>query len=272
MTPEYWNGYNREQGREKTLKPQPKILSINQLLFYTQFLRTSLEQINDNAWSSQLSSELSQQMAGYASPSKEKCFLYKALGICLAVCQDPVHIKSQIQKFLKKTDYMEVPDRLGVISILSFSAESHLDLILNTLQEFGAAMNKLTISGFIGCLKDYHHGKRAKTRSTLMLTYSKVAMHAPKEQLLSRVEADITENILHHYRTGCQDMDLKSTLIQNATEISCAVLKTGDSQAFEFSYKLELLDYMMDFIKKEPLDSLVSPVRYEAMFAIGQLW
>ncbi|XP_075772775.1 maestro heat-like repeat-containing protein family member 2B [Pelodiscus sinensis] len=133
-------------------------------------------------------------------------------------------------------------------------------------------MDKLTISGFIGCLKDYHHGKRAKTRSTLMLTYSKVAMHAPKEQLLSRVEADITENILHHYRTGCQDMDLKSTLIQNATEISCAVLKTGDSQAFEFSYKLELLDYMMDFIKKEPLDSLVSPVRYEAMFAIGQLW
>ncbi|XP_075772756.1 maestro heat-like repeat-containing protein family member 2B [Pelodiscus sinensis] len=236
-----------------------------------QFLRTSLEQINDNAWSSQLSSELSQQMAGYASPSKEKCFLYKALGICLAVCQDPVHIKSQIQKFLKKTDYMEAPDRLGVISILSFSAESHLDLILNTLQEFGAAMDKLTISGFIGHLKDYHHGKRAKTRSTLMLTYSKVAMHAPKEQLLSRVEADITENILHHYRTGCQDMDLKSTLIQNATEISCAVLKTGDSQAFEFSYKLELLDYMMDFIKKEPLDSLVSPVRYEAMFAIGQL-
>ncbi|XP_075772776.1 maestro heat-like repeat-containing protein family member 2B [Pelodiscus sinensis] len=236
-----------------------------------QFLRTSLEQINDNAWSSQLSSELSQQMAGYASPSKEKCFLYKALGICLAVCQDPVHIKSQIQKFLKTTDYMEAPDRLGVISILSFSAESHLDLILNTLQEFGAAMDKLTISGFIGHLKDYHHGKRAKTRSTLMLTYSKVAMHAPKEQLLSRVEADITENILHHYRTGCQDMDLKSTLIQNATEISCAVLKTGDSQAFEFSYKLELLDYMMDFIKKEPLDSLVSPVRYEAMFAIGQL-
>ncbi|XP_043359843.1 maestro heat-like repeat-containing protein family member 1 [Dermochelys coriacea] len=37
-----------------------------------QFLRRSLEMIDDSAWSSQMSLELSQQMAGYASPSKEK--------------------------------------------------------------------------------------------------------------------------------------------------------------------------------------------------------
>ncbi|XP_067423590.1 maestro heat-like repeat-containing protein family member 2B [Emydura macquarii macquarii] len=245
-----------------------------------QFLRTSLEMIDDSAWTSQLSLALNQQMAGYATPSKEKSFLYKALGTSLAVCQDLVHVKSQIQKFLKTTDYMEAPERQGIISILAFSAESHLDLTLNTLQEFGAAMNKVKISGFIGRLKDYHHGKRGKTRSTLMLTYSSVAVHAPKDQLFSRVEADITGNILHHYRTSCQvlgisvankDMYLKLTLIQSATEISCAILETKDSQAFEFSYKLELLGHMLDFIQKEPLDSLASPVRYKAILAIGHL-
>ncbi|XP_030401227.1 maestro heat-like repeat-containing protein family member 2B [Gopherus evgoodei] len=174
--------------------------------------------IDDSAWSRQISLELSQQMAGYASPSNEKSFLYKALGTSLAVCQDLVHVKSQLQQFLTTTDYMEVPER-----------------------------------------QDYHRGKRGKTLSTLMLTYSSVAVHAPKDQLLSRVEADITGNILLHYRTSCQvlgitvankDMYLKLTLIHNVMEISCAILETRDSQEFEFSYKLELLGYMLDFIKR----------------------
>ncbi|XP_039366861.1 maestro heat-like repeat-containing protein family member 2B [Mauremys reevesii] len=211
-------------------------------------------------------------MASYASPSLEKSFLYKALGTSLAVCQDLVHIKSQLHQFLTATDYMEAPERQGVISILALSAESHLDLTLNTLQEFGDAMSKVTIPGFISRLKDYHHGRRGQIHSTLMLTYSSVAVHAPKEQLLSRVEADITKNILLHYRASCQvlgitvankDMNLKLTLIQNVMEISCAILETRDSQEFEFSYKLELLGYMLDFIKMEPLDSLTSPVRYQ---------
>ncbi|XP_030391877.1 maestro heat-like repeat-containing protein family member 2B [Gopherus evgoodei] len=225
-----------------------------------QFLGTSLEMIDDSAWSRQISLELSQQMASYTSPSPEKSFLYKALGTSLAVCQDLVHVKSQLHQFLRTTDYMEVPEREGVISILAFSAESHLDLTLNALQEFGAAMNKVKIPEFISRLKDYHHGKRGKTRSTLMLTYSSVAVHAPKDQLLSRVEADITGNILLHYRASCQvlgitvankDMYLKLTLIHNVMEISCAILETRDSQEFEFSYKLELLGYMLDFIKKK---------------------
>ncbi|CAM5169625.1 unnamed protein product [Eretmochelys imbricata] len=245
-----------------------------------QFLRTSLEMIDDSAWSSQISLELSWQMAGYASPSKEKSFLYKALGMSLAACQDLVHVKSQIHTLLTTADYMEAPERQGVVSILAVCAASHLDLTLKALQEFGAAMSQVKISGFVSRLKDYHHGTRGKTHRTLMLTYSNVAVHAPKEQLLSRVEADITGNVLHHYRTSCQvlgitltnkDMHLKLTLIQNVTEISCAILETRDSQEFEFSYKPELLGYMLDFIKKEPLDSLASPVRYKAILAIRHL-
>ncbi|XP_039374829.1 maestro heat-like repeat-containing protein family member 2B [Mauremys reevesii] len=143
-------------------------------------------------------------MASYTSPSREKRFLYKALGTSLAVCQDLGHVKSQLHKFLTATDYMEAPERQRVISILAFCAESHLDLTLNALHEFGAAMSKVKISGLISRLKDYHHGRRGKTRSTLMLTYSSVAVHAPKDQLLSRVEADITGNILLHYRASCQ--------------------------------------------------------------------
>ncbi|CAM5124532.1 unnamed protein product [Natator depressus] len=219
--------------------------------------RTSLEMIDDSAWSSL---ELSWQMAGYASPSKQS-FQHNALGTSLATCQDLVHVKSQIHTLLKTTDYMEAPERQGVISILAVCAASHLDLTLKALQEFGAAMSKVKISGFISRLKDYHHGTRGKTRRTLMLTYSNVAVHGPKEQLLSRVEADITGNVIHHYRTSCQNMYLKLTLIQNVTEISCAILEIRDSQEFKFSYKLELLGYMLMALRSiSEAESLLSTV------------
>ncbi|CAM5117422.1 unnamed protein product, partial [Natator depressus] len=60
-----------------------------------QFLRTSLEMIDDSAWSSQISLD----------------FLYKALGTSLAACQDLVHVKSQIHTLLTTADYMEAPER-----------------------------------------------------------------------------------------------------------------------------------------------------------------
>ncbi|CAM4543889.1 unnamed protein product [Lepidochelys olivacea] len=216
------------------------VVEIPSLLQYIEaFLRTSLEKIDDSAWSSQISLELSWQMAGYASPSKEKSFLYKALGTSLAACQDLVHVKSQIHTLLMTADYMEAPERQGVVSILAVCAASHLDLTLKALQEFGAAMSKVKISGFVSRLKDCNRGTRGKTRRTLMLTYSNVAVHAPKEQLPSRVEADITRNVLHHYRTGCQVLGITVT--------------------------------NKDFIKKEPLDSLASPVCYKAILAIRHL-
>ncbi|CAM4608784.1 unnamed protein product [Lepidochelys kempii] len=64
-------------------------------------------------------------------------------------------------------------------------------------------------------------------------------------------------------------MYLKLTFIQNVMEISCAILETRDSQKFEFSYKLELLGYMLG-VSGRPL-CLSSPVCYKAILAIGHL-
>ncbi|KYO37961.1 hypothetical protein Y1Q_0019453 [Alligator mississippiensis] len=61
------------------------------------------------------------------------------------------------------------------------------------------------------------------------------------------------------------------TPIRSVTEISCAIQDADDSQSFQFTYKEELLGYMLDFMKEEPIDSLASPVRLRAMLAIGHL-
>ncbi|CAM4339960.1 unnamed protein product, partial [Lepidochelys olivacea] len=59
-----------------------------------------LDYSGTHTWSSQRSLELSRQMASYASPSKEMSFLYKALGMSLAACEDLVCVKSQIHTLL----------------------------------------------------------------------------------------------------------------------------------------------------------------------------
>ncbi|XP_053869118.1 maestro heat-like repeat-containing protein family member 2B [Malaclemys terrapin pileata] len=131
-----------------------------------------------------------------------------------------------------------------------------------------------------------------------MVNYTNKLRHEEVDQAVEMTVLGIT--------VANKDMYLKLTLIQNVTEISCAILETRDSQEFEFSYKQELLGYMLshelpawhpecwvhselgrdadilwavtgrngfclDFIKKEPLDSLASPVRYKAVLAIEHL-
>ncbi|KYO34739.1 hypothetical protein Y1Q_0010488 [Alligator mississippiensis] len=71
---------------------------------------------------------------------------------------------------------------------------------------------------------------------------------------------------------GClQDTDLKLTLIWSVIELSCAIQDADGSQSFQFTYKEELLGYMLDFMKEEPVDSLASPAHLRAMLAIKHL-
>ncbi|KAH0620241.1 hypothetical protein JD844_020326 [Phrynosoma platyrhinos] len=53
-------------------------------------------------------------------------------------------------------------------------------------------------------LQDYQRGRRGHLYQTLMLTYGKVALQAPKELLYSRMENDLVKPVLHHYQKSCQ--------------------------------------------------------------------
>nr|XP_009686917.1 PREDICTED: maestro heat-like repeat-containing protein family member 2B [Struthio camelus australis] len=91
-----------------------------------------------------------------------------------------------------------------MICVVGGSAESHFHLALDLVQEFGSSMEERPVSGVFKRLKEYHQGKRAGTHMALMLAYSRIALCAPREQLLARVESDIVRGILQHYRASCQ--------------------------------------------------------------------
>ncbi|XP_059679369.1 maestro heat-like repeat-containing protein family member 2B [Gavia stellata] len=164
-----------------------------------KFLRASLEPIEDKAWTVDLSQELSQQLGSSAAGSWEKLFLYKALGTALAACRDLRHVQGQVLRFLQETNPMELSEAQGMISVVSHAAQSHFHLVLDAVMMFSTASTR---DGFSQTsmgwkVQQQQQMERAQAiRAALMRTYSGIALRAPKEQLLTRVDEEIVGNIL----------------------------------------------------------------------------
>ncbi|XP_048785784.1 maestro heat-like repeat-containing protein family member 1 [Lagopus muta] len=66
-----------------------------------QFVRASLDIMEDEAWTMALSCELSRQLSSSASSSGEKTFLYKALGTVLGACKEVLHVQEKLLQHLE---------------------------------------------------------------------------------------------------------------------------------------------------------------------------
>ncbi|XP_006875461.1 PREDICTED: maestro heat-like repeat-containing protein family member 2B [Chrysochloris asiatica] len=238
-----------------------------------QLLKESLWKIDDMAWTMQLSRDFNHQMAGYSNTSTEKKFLWKALGTTLAYCQDTNFVSSQLREFLISPSQLG-DQRQGITSILGYCAENQLDIVLKVLKAF-QDREKF----FVNRCKGLFSGKKNLSKTDVMVIYGAVALHAPKKQLLTRVDQDIVSQVLFLYTQCCQilgmslmnkDMDLQMSFTRSITEIGIAV-HDAQERGFQFSYKEMLLGYMLDFIRDEPLDSLATPIRWKALIAIRYL-
>ncbi|XP_069634055.1 maestro heat-like repeat-containing protein family member 2B isoform X1 [Haliaeetus albicilla] len=238
-----------------------------------KFLRASLEPVEDKAWTVGLSQELSQRLGSSAAGSWEKLFLYKALGTVLAACQDLRHVQGQVLRFLQETNPVELSEAKGMISVVSHAAESHFHLVLDTVTMFSAAVTRdWSCQGSTGWKVQWRQKmKRTRTiRAALMRTYSGIALHAPKEQLLTYVDKEIMGNILRLSRDKERDLQLKLALVQSIAEVSCAIQAVGDCGSFELSLKQEAMCTLLDWIKREPWDSLVYGV-FQALEELSKL-
>ncbi|XP_028563223.2 maestro heat-like repeat-containing protein family member 2B isoform X1 [Podarcis muralis] len=117
-----------------------------------------------------------------------------------------------------------------------------------------------------------------------------MAVRAPREQLLPLLASEIVPRILRHYtssgpeltyfaelgcptgrKKGATDAELALSFSQCVSEISLSILSKGDAPTFCLPQKRLLLDLLVDIIKAEPLDALVSPVRQQVMVALRHL-
>uniref|UniRef100_A0A8D0HSA9 Maestro heat like repeat family member 1 n=1 Tax=Sphenodon punctatus TaxID=8508 RepID=A0A8D0HSA9_SPHPU len=151
----------------------------------------------------------------------------------------------------------------GLASCFGICAVNHLDETLAKLEDFVRSDIIRKSAGLFSLFKDRSDTEVEKVKSALILCYGSVAVHAPRELVLARIEADILRNIFQYFNT--KDLMLKLCLIRSICMIGQAIYNSAQSTAFNFARKVELVAQMMDFIKSEPADSLRTPIRQRAM-------
>uniref|UniRef100_A0A8C0GE86 Maestro heat like repeat family member 1 n=1 Tax=Chelonoidis abingdonii TaxID=106734 RepID=A0A8C0GE86_CHEAB len=232
------------------------------------FLRETLTAISDNTWISQFSAEMCKQLNSYNCFPSEKNFLYKCIGTALGVCSNKDVVQKQLQELLETARYQEEAEREGLASGFGICAINHLDETLAKLEDFVKSDVFKKSVGLFSIFKDRSDNEAEKIKSTLILCYGYVARYAPKELVLSRIEADILRNVFQYFDTRVlgikvetKDLTLKLCLIRSISMISQAISDSAQSDAFVFSRKAELLAQMLEFIKTEPLDLLRTPIQ-----------
>uniref|UniRef100_A0A8B9SCJ9 Maestro heat like repeat family member 1 n=1 Tax=Apteryx owenii TaxID=8824 RepID=A0A8B9SCJ9_APTOW len=242
------------------------------------FLQETLTAVSDNTWICQFGTEMCKQLNSYNGFPLEKNFLYKCIGTTLGACISKDLVQKQLQELLETARYHEEAEREGLASCFGICAINHLEETLAKLEDFVRSDIFKKSVGLFSIFKDRSDNEVEKIKSTLILCYGYVAVYAPKELVLSRIEADILKNVFQYFNTKVlgikvetKDLTLKLCLIRSICMISQAIyngVKCGD---FVFSRKAELVAQMVEFIKAEPLDSMRTPLRQRAMITCTYL-
>uniref|UniRef100_A0A8C3M1X7 Maestro heat like repeat family member 1 n=1 Tax=Chrysolophus pictus TaxID=9089 RepID=A0A8C3M1X7_CHRPC len=244
-------------------------------------LQETLAAVSDNAWICHFVTEMCRQLNGYNGFPTEKNFLYKCIGTTLRACVSKELVQKQLQELLETARYNEEAEWEGLASCFGICAINHLEETLAKLEDFVRSDVFKKSVGLFSIFKDRSDHEVEKIKSALILCYGFVAVHAPRELLLSRLEADILKNISQYFSTkvgsrmGTRrtpgDLTLKLCLIRSIAMISRAVRGSTKCTDFVLGRKAELMAQMVEFIKAEPLDSMRTPVRQWAMVTCTHL-
>ncbi|XP_032556854.1 maestro heat-like repeat-containing protein family member 1 [Chiroxiphia lanceolata] len=252
-----------EENTEKSLSQQEweeKLL---------QFLQDSLAAVPDDTWSCPLVTEMCRQLSSYNGSHLEKNFLYKCIGTTLGACASKELVQKQLQELLETARYQEEAEREGLASCFGICAINHLEETLAKLEDFVRSDVFKKSVGLFSIFKDRSDTEVEKIKSTLILCYGHVAVAAPRELVLPRVEADILRNVFQYFHT--KDLTLKLCLIRSLAMLCQAVGPGKGPPGFVLARKAELVAHMVEFIRAEPLESLRTPLRQRAMVTCTHL-
>ncbi|XP_032071995.1 maestro heat-like repeat-containing protein family member 2A [Thamnophis elegans] len=259
-----------------------------------EFLKKSLQRNQEEGWNLILGQELMKQMGVYHNSSKEKVsviknigdvlhqkanqfhlvFLYKTLGIALSATGDVGGVTQQLLHLLSHTDYTEQAQQKGTRWCLAYCAEGQLVAVLEALHCFEKEISE---GKDLACFRiGQGLPEKEHVMNTLLLLYGSVAIRVSQEQLVPHLASEIVPRILHHYMTlsnpeRANDAELVLSFAQCVSEISLSTKSKGDSTTFQLPQKRVLLDLLMNTVKTESPEVLVTPVCQQVMVALRHL-
>ncbi|XP_049585249.1 maestro heat-like repeat-containing protein family member 1 isoform X1 [Syngnathus scovelli] len=243
-----------------------------------KFLSKTLVAVDDDKWLCHFATEATTYLSTYNNALEEKSFLYQCIGVTLQHSFNKDFVKKQLQEILLTARHNDALERQGVALAIGLCANSHLEGTLAKLDEFGKSDAFKKSPSIFNLLKDRNDVELEKVKSTLILCYGQVAVHAPPEKILNRIDQDILGCISKHFNTKVlgikvetKDLTMKLSLIQSVGLVAKAISACVKKQGYVFSRKQELIALIQDFIKAEPADGLRTSVRHLVMRTCAHL-
>lgn len=243
-----------------------------------KLLADSLQTVGDDGWTCDLSQEMRKQLNTYSSSTIQKNFLYKCIGATLGACCNRDVVRKGLQELLTNAQYQEESEREGLAVAFGICSAHHLDDTLEKLSEFLKSDIMKKHVNFFNLFKDRADGDLEKIKSALILCYGYVAVYAPTELVLPRIESDILRNVFLYFHTKVlgikvepKDLSLKLCFIRSISMIGLAICNSTQAGFFNFSRKSELISQLVEFLKMEPMDELKSALRHRALLACTYL-
>ncbi|XP_062999497.1 maestro heat-like repeat family member 5 [Elgaria multicarinata webbii] len=218
-----------------------------------EFVERLLIDVTDKACFQELHQELVKGDTKCDSQSPEKIFLYQYYGAILRTSDDSQLVQEQLCSILSLSHRGPL-EAMGIASAVGLAASRHPDEVLKTLENFN---------------KNGSQASQHCKSTTLLLCYGRVAL-GMKEELLPRVELLLTK-MMEHFAIDPLDINLKKTFLIAVLMFLEAVAATGKAQGLRLHKKTALVECLIVLIEREPVHTLASTVRQDAMYIAKEL-
>ncbi|XP_059041050.1 maestro heat-like repeat-containing protein family member 1 [Mustela lutreola] len=228
-----------------------------------QFSSRSLLAINDDSWLEQLIKVVLERI-NYFSDGEEKDFLYKFFGFTLRTSRNMKLVKMMLSSILQSV-HEDLQEREGIATALSIVSMKYLKIVLDQLQEYSAILMDKGSSFILKLMKEHQQREWGLVCNIIYLSYSKIIFES-KGGIVMHLD-NILALALQHYRNCIveKDKNLKLEYLGALSKLTNIISNQPMAFQFKFVQKLEIVTFMVELIKEEPLNSISSSVRLRAM-------
>lgn len=225
-----------------------------------KFLSRSLDDVDNEEWLMEVGNAMGDKdmLLKYSSYPEEKGFLYKCLGVLMRKSGHKQFVQKHLDMMFATVKHSSQIEREGCAIGTGFSAASHLDTVVQKLEQVTKEDMVRKSKGFFGLSKDKSEADVERIKATVMLCYGYVTFHSPPQLITSRVEVNILRSINPHF-AKVRDTVVKQNLIRTIDLIGRALhpdhLKSSD---FVFSKRGDLISHLLGYLRAEPTNVPVS--------------
>ncbi|XP_012587774.1 PREDICTED: maestro heat-like repeat-containing protein family member 1 [Condylura cristata] len=228
-----------------------------------KFSSRSLVAMNDDKWLKYLISVILKRI-NYFSEAHEKTFLYKFFGFSLWTSTDKKLVQIMLSSLLQTT-HEDLEEREGIAVAVSIVATRHMKVVLDQLQVYCTVLTDQDSSYILQMPKEHQQREWGLVCRTLYLCYSKI-ISASKTVIYHHMDAILTLIPLHYYNCIVEkDMNLKLDYLDALTVLTNNLSSYPMAFQFEFPHKPDIVAFMVELIKEEPMTAVSSFIRQKAM-------